>query len=106
MYAVRLQWLKEKCMGQAKNDSSNEVLDICARGYIMFLLGCVVFPDKTKNKVSIYYLGSLKDLSKVGKIGWGMAILAYTYRQLGQASRAKVKWICGCLTLVVVHYLS
>lgn len=47
-------------MGRGKNDSNNKVLDICAREYIMFLLGCVVFPDKTKNKVSIYYLGLLK----------------------------------------------
>ncbi|KAM7531213.1 hypothetical protein LguiB_034623 [Lonicera macranthoides] len=101
MYAVRLQWLKEKCKGRAKKDSNNKTLDICARGYIMFLLGCVVFPDKTKNKISIYHLGSLKDLSKVSKIGWGMAILAHTYRQLGLASRANVKWISGCLTLVV-----
>ena len=106
MYAVRLEWLEERCMGRATDDSSSEELDMCARGYIMFLLGCVVFPDKTKSKVSIYYLGCLRDLSKVGQIGWGMAILAHLYRQLGQASRSGVRWICGCLTLLVVRYLA
>lgn len=72
-------------MGRATNESSLEVLDQCVRGYLLYLLGCNVFSDKTKNNVSIYYLSCLKDLSKVGEIGWGMAILAHLYCQLGMA---------------------
>ena len=64
-YTVRMQWLKEKCMGRATEESSPEELDKCARGYILFLLGCVVLSDKTKSKISLYYLGCLKDLTKV-----------------------------------------
>ncbi|KAM7479421.1 hypothetical protein LguiA_027634 [Lonicera macranthoides] len=100
-YAIRLQLLKERCMGRATAESTPEELDICARAYIMFLLGCVVFPDKTKTKISIYFLGCLRDISKVGNLGWGMAILAHTYRQLGHASRSGVRSISGCLTLIV-----
>jgi len=101
-FSVRLAWIKECCQGRAKEDSSEEMLDQCARGYILYLIGCVVFPDKTKTKVSIYYLKALKDINNVGEIAWGMAILAYMYRQLGLASRAGVRSIIGCLTLVLV----
>ncbi|KAM7463610.1 hypothetical protein LguiA_031731 [Lonicera macranthoides] len=100
-YAIRLQWLKERCMGRAIDESTPEEFDICARAYIMFLLGCVVFLDKTKTKISIYFLGCLRNMLKIGDLGWGMAIVAHTYRQLGHASRSGVRSISGCLTLVV-----
>ena len=104
-YAI-LQWLKERCIGQAIDQSNPEELDICARGYIMFLLGCVVFPDKTKTKVSIYFLSCLREISMIGAIGWGMTILAHMYHQLGYVMRSEVRSISGCLTLVAVRYLS
>ena len=103
-FSVRLDWIKKRCERHATNASTEEELYQCARGYLLYVLGCVVFPDKTKTRVSCYYLGALKDLSKVGEIAWGVAILAYTYRQLGLSSRAGVKSITGCLTLVVVHF--
>ena len=80
-------------------------MDQCARGYLLYLIGYVLFPHKTKTKVSLYYLEALNDMMKVGEIAWEMAILAYTYHQLGLASRAGVRTITGCLTLVVVYFI-
>lgn len=56
-------------MGRATNQSSPEELNIYVRGYIMFLLGCIVFPDKTKTKVSIYFFNCLKNKFMIGAIG-------------------------------------
>lgn len=93
-------------MSQATVVSTLEELDICVRAYIMFFIVCIIFPDKTKTKVSIYFLGCLRDLSNIGNIEWGMVILAHTYRQLGHASRSGARTISGCLTLVVVCFFS
>lgn len=59
-FAVRLQWIKEKCRLRATIDLTEEELDKCARGYILYLIGTVVFPDKKKKKIFIYYLGVSK----------------------------------------------
>lgn len=55
-FMVRLQWIKDKWQLRAKVDSKEEELDKCARGYILYLLGTDVFPNKTKNKIYVYYL--------------------------------------------------
>lgn len=57
-FTVKLDWIKLVCNGQATWDSTKDELDQCARGYLLYLLTCVILLAKIKMKVYIYYLGA------------------------------------------------
>ncbi|KAM7474205.1 hypothetical protein LguiB_021448 [Lonicera macranthoides] len=97
--SVRLEWLKTMFKGTPQESESSH-LDQCARAYLLYLLRCTIFADKTGNRVSISYLECLKDLDAIRGYAWGMAILAYLFRQLGKASRADAAQIVGYFTLL------
>ncbi|CAL9019639.1 unnamed protein product [Prunus brigantina] len=73
---------------------------VFARAYLLYLLGCTLFVDKTSTRVQIVYLRLLRDLDSVAGYSWSYGCLAWLYRQLGQASRFKVKQIIGYMTLL------
>ncbi|XP_026421516.1 protein MAIN-LIKE 1-like [Papaver somniferum] len=97
---VRMKWLMENLAG--KQHESEEEIDFAVRGYLLFLLGCTIFTDKTGTKVPVVYMKLLEDLSKVTDYAWGASALAFQYRHLGLASRSSVQQIGGCLTLLEV----
>jgi len=70
------------------------------RAYIIFLLGNILFADKSKSHVPMCLLDTLKDLSEMNTYSWGSAALAFLYRQLGLASRTGVKQIASYLCLL------
>ena len=76
------------------------MIDCAVRAYLLYLLGCTLFVDKSGTRVPIIYLTLLTDLSSVRTYAWGAAALAYLYRQLGLATRKEVKQIVGYLTLL------
>ncbi|XP_028070431.1 protein MAIN-LIKE 1-like [Camellia sinensis] len=97
--SVRLEWLRARFHNVTDNDSMERIA--CAgRAYLLFLLGCTLFSDKTYTRVLAVYLSLLSDLTTVSSYAWGAAALAYLYRQLGYASRSGVKQIAGYMTLL------
>ena len=68
-----------------------------ARAYILYLFGCILFPDKSGDSVQLIYLPLLGDLERVDEYSWGSATFAYLYHNLCQASRKGAKVIGGCL---------
>ncbi|XP_028075300.1 protein MAIN-LIKE 1-like [Camellia sinensis] len=97
--SVRLEWLRAHFHNVTDNDSMERIA--CAgRAYLLFLLGCTLFSDKTCTRVPVVYLSLLSDLTTVSSYAWGAAVLAYLYRQLGYASRSGVKQIAGYMTLL------
>ena len=99
---VRMAWIKRVCQDVTPRSSVDEV-ECAARGYLLYLLGCTLFSDKSATRVPIAYLSCLMDLGQVRHYAWGAAALAYLYRQLGTATRADVKQIAGYLTLLTVN---
>ena len=65
------------------------------RAYLLYLLGCTLFTDKSGTRVAVGYLREVHDLAVVPGIAWGASALAYLYRQLGLASRVGVRQIDG-----------
>ncbi|GAA0151787.1 hypothetical protein LIER_10431 [Lithospermum erythrorhizon] len=63
--------------------------------YLIYLMGCVLFVDKTQTKVPQIYLCITQTLERVPKLAWGTTTLAYLYDQLGKASRANIKQLAG-----------
>lgn len=79
---VKLDWLKRTFMN-IQDSSSDEEIHHDSRAYLLFLLGCTLFVDKSGTMVSVVYLALLDNLSLTGTYAWGGAWLAYMYRQLG-----------------------
>ena len=76
------------------------MVDCAVREYLMYLLGCTLFTDKSGIRVPIIYLTLLTELERVRTYAQGAAALAYLYRQLGLATHHEVKQIVGYLILL------
>ncbi|XP_028077089.1 protein MAIN-LIKE 1-like [Camellia sinensis] len=88
--SVRLEWLRSQFAG-VTNSNPEEAIQCTARAYLLFLLGCTFFSDKSGGRVPVVYLDLLMDLGSIHTYAWGAAALAFLYRQLGYASRFGVK---------------
>ena len=84
-------------------DANTEVRIKCAvRAYLLYLVGCTLFSDKSGTRVSVSYVSLFEDLCAVSTYAWGTATLAYLYRQLGFAFRVGIKQFAGYLSLLEV----
>ena len=101
---VKLNWLKRTFM-HMPNSVLNEEIEHISRVYLLFLLGCTLFVDKSGTLVLVAYLILLNDLSMIGNYVWWAACLVYLYRQLDIATRGDVKGIAGYLILLKVIIL-
>ncbi|CAI0392375.1 unnamed protein product [Linum tenue] len=68
--------------------------------YLFVLLGSTLFVDKSRDRLRPAINLFLKDHRRLADYAWGAGALAYLYRQLGVATRAGSKGLCGCLTLL------
>ncbi|XP_012846419.1 PREDICTED: serine/threonine-protein phosphatase 7 long form homolog [Erythranthe guttata] len=69
------------------------------RAYILYLLGCTIFVDKTGSLVSIEWLWFLENVDTIGEYAWGTECLCFLYRALSKASKATTAQLNGYLTL-------
>ncbi|XP_012828547.1 PREDICTED: serine/threonine-protein phosphatase 7 long form homolog [Erythranthe guttata] len=69
------------------------------RAYLLYLLGCTIFVDKTGSLVSIEWLQFLENVDTIGEYAWGTACLCFLYRALSKASKATTAQLNGYLTL-------
>nr|XP_027187882.1 protein MAIN-LIKE 1-like [Cicer arietinum] len=79
---VRYSWLLDvyyqRCVDQ--------YWQMAARAFLLFLVGCTLFNDKSAFIVSVAYLECFRDLNSCGGHAWGAAALAYLYDNLREAS--------------------
>ena len=87
---VRLSWIKQMCSDVIPQLSARWI-ECVARGYLLYLLGCTLFVEKSTTRVPIFYLELLMDVEHIRHYAWGAAALVYLYRQLGQATRIDVR---------------
>ena len=97
--SVRLEWLRGRFSNISDKDGE-DTIDCAVRAYLLYLLGCTLFTDKSGTRVPIIYLTLLTNLERVRTYAWGVATLSYLYRQLGLATRHEVKQIARYLTLL------
>jgi len=75
---------------------------VVAFGFLLFLLGSTLFPDKSQNRIPITYLDLVEDHQEVRATSWASAALCHLYRSLREASRAEAKLVSFCYTLLQV----
>ncbi|KAL5124773.1 Protein MAIN-LIKE 1 [Glycine soja] len=88
---VRLQW-ERRC--QAGHWTAT------ARAYLLHLLGCTLFANKSATNVHVVYLEALRDLSQTGRYAWGVAALVHMYDQLNDASISNSRQLGDYITLL------
>ncbi|KAL5180465.1 Protein MAIN-LIKE 1 [Glycine soja] len=71
-----------------------------ARAYLLHLLGCTLFANKSATNVHVVYLEALRDLSQTGRYAWGVAALVHMYDQLNDASISSSRQLGGYITLL------
>ncbi|KAF9588547.1 hypothetical protein IFM89_013041, partial [Coptis chinensis] len=96
---VTLEWLK-KTFSNTPKDATAEIVDCPVRAYLLFLLGCTIFNDKSEVGVHVAYLQVLLEVDNVSKYAWGAAALAYLYRELAKASQRNGRQVTRCMTLL------
>ncbi|KAH1253757.1 Protein MAIN-LIKE 1 [Glycine max] len=79
---IRLQWVHDiyECQCEAGHWTA------VARAYLLHLLGCTLFANKSATNVHVVYLEALRDLSQTGRYAWGVAALVHMYDQLNDSS--------------------
>jgi len=98
---VLLSWLRDHYEACCENQQ----WEFAARAYLLHLIGCTIFVDKSATSVSISYLALFHELAVCGSYAWGAAALAHMYDKLGDASLAGTKQLGVFITLLQVHIL-
>lgn len=83
------------------DDPDEEVHKRC-RLYILWMIGGLIFPDTSGNRVNLEFLPLLEDLGKTVHYSWGSAALSYLYRCLCRSSMEQRSDIGGFLSLLQV----
>ncbi|MCI22749.1 serine/threonine-protein phosphatase 7 long form-like protein [Trifolium medium] len=74
----------------------------CIRAFLLYLVCCTIFNNKTSYYVDVVYLQYFQDLSAVHEWNWGAAALAYLQNYLDAASTADTGQMAGYLSFLQV----
>ncbi|XP_020254351.1 serine/threonine-protein phosphatase 7 long form homolog [Asparagus officinalis] len=99
---IKLKWLRETFSVPLPVDAPQILVDQHARAYIMHMIGTILFPDSSKDKVHARWLPLLEDLDVCGTKSWGSAVLAYLYREMSKVALMQNSELKGCLSLLQV----
>jgi len=93
---VRLSWLRDVY----EDTCLRRQWTVAARAYLLHLVGCTIFAEKSATSISVVYLGFFVDLRLTGGYFWAGAALTHMYEQLGDCSYANIKQLAGYATLL------
>ena len=88
------------------DDALEEMVQQYVRGQVLRLLGGVLLPDTSSNKMKLIFLPLLEDLDFARRLSWGSAILACLYRAMCRGSYTDQSEIDGYLVLLLVCELK
>ncbi|KAK9284234.1 hypothetical protein L1049_023403 [Liquidambar formosana] len=97
--SLRIGWITEY-FTELPDDPPADLVVQFARARMLHLIGGIMLPDKTQNKVQLMFLPFLEHLDQIHTYSWGSACLARLYRDLCRASSAEAKDIGGASVLL------
>ncbi|XP_062212493.1 uncharacterized protein LOC133913377 [Phragmites australis] len=99
--SINIAWLHDtfKNLPEGANQSD---IEYATRAYILYQIGCSLFPDPSGTRVHLRYLALLRNFDASGEMAWGAAVLAHLYRELGKASMKGKANCCAFLTLLQI----
>jgi len=75
---------------------------VVAWAYLLHLVGCTLFANKSVTHVHVVFLDVFRDLTQSGNYAWGAVALFYMYENLNDASKSSVIQLAGYITLLQV----
>ncbi|KAL5147235.1 Protein MAIN-LIKE 2 [Glycine soja] len=96
---VWLSWLRD--MYQSRCQARQWVA--AARTYLLHLVGCTLFANKSATQVHVVHLQAFRDLGQAGAFSWGAAALVHLYDQLNEASQAPTLQMAGYISLLQIY---
>ncbi|KAH1222257.1 Protein MAIN-LIKE 1 [Glycine max] len=73
---------------------------VAARAYLLHLVGCTFFANKSATHVHVVHLDAFGDLARSGSYAWGVAAPVHMYDQLNDASQSTGRQLAGYITLL------
>ena len=103
---LRISWLAHN-FAHLPDIADEATIERYAKAYLLYLIGAVLFADKSGNLVQLLYLTLLDaPWEVIAGYSWGSAALGYLYRRLCGASRKNVKEIAGPLIILQVILIA
>ncbi|KAH1204334.1 Protein MAIN-LIKE 1 [Glycine max] len=81
---VRLQWVRDVYQRRCQAGHWTAA----ARAYLLHLLGCTLFANKSATNVHVVYLEALRDLSMIDRYAWGVAALCWIYEHFSSVAES------------------
>jgi len=95
---VRLSWVRDiyqrRCQAR--------LWTVVAHAYVLHILGCTLFANKSATHVHVVFLDVFCDFSQSGSYAWGAAALVHMYDHLNEACRSGDRQIASYITLLQV----
>ncbi|GAU50897.1 hypothetical protein TSUD_387230 [Trifolium subterraneum] len=80
----------------------------CVRAFLLFLVGCTIFSNKTSYYLDVVYIQYFADLSSVHEWNWGSVALVHLQNYLDYASQAGSTQLAGYMSLfegwIITHF--
>ncbi|KAH1262258.1 Protein MAIN-LIKE 1 [Glycine max] len=67
---------------------------LVARTYLLHLVGCTLFANKSVTHINVVFLDAFRDLNQSRSYSWGAIALVHMYDNLNDASKHKTKHLC------------
>jgi hypothetical protein len=74
----------------------------CIKSFLLFLVCCTIFSNKSQNYCDVVYLKYFEDLTEVSNWNWGAAALVYLQAYLEKSSRKRCGLMVGYMSLLQV----
>lgn len=74
----------------------------CVRSFLIYLVGCTLFTNKTDKHTEVINLECMVDLTAMNRWLWGGMKLAHLYHYLTDSVQPRTKTMSGCVTLLMV----
>jgi len=98
---VRLGWVRD--IYETRYQARRWI--VAARAYLLHLVGCTLFANKSATYVHVVHLDAFRDLAQSGGYAWKVAALVHMYDQLDEACRTTTRQLAGYLTLLQVNFV-
>lgn len=76
----------------------------CVRSFLLYLVGCALFTNKTNRHFDLIYLDCMADLQAIGKWSWGGMALAYLYAYLDDSVILNNRTMAWSTTLFMMDF--
>jgi len=73
---------------------------VATRAYLLHLVGCKLFANKSATHVHVVFLDAFCDLNQTRSYAWRVAALVHMYENLNDASKRSVRKLVGYITLL------